>query len=213
MYALQSKRSLKMVKLCNRKLGFKSLSTFFQLASTGKLTTRIDLSPHVVDVSLGSIIYENDVDNEDLSSLLDALKSNLSIKRVQCCGLRSPSIEGVITLFKLLSMNELVIDTDVSLGCIRHENQIHNFDLISCLNALKSKVVIPRVEFVGLRSPRLEELILLFELLFFNNLVICGDIAPHIIDVENAVFCYAPDSYTKITVEQCSSLQRFFGML
>ncbi|KAL0239628.1 hypothetical protein GEMRC1_009736 [Eukaryota sp. GEM-RC1] len=111
--ALQSNPKLNNVNLSNHSIGFRGLLTIFDLVSAGKLTPNIQFSPHSCDFSIGAICYDSHVDTADLCTLLNALKSNVPIKRVEFSRLKNLSLGGIITSFEILSINKSVIDVDV----------------------------------------------------------------------------------------------------
>ncbi|KAL0246838.1 hypothetical protein GEMRC1_008044 [Eukaryota sp. GEM-RC1] len=112
--AVQSNHSIRNVNLNNNSFGIKSLSTVFELTTTQQITSNFEISPHSIDISSGTIIYESKVDHTDLISLLNSLKCNSSITRVQSLGVDSLNLEGLLTLFEILSINSRVIDLDIS---------------------------------------------------------------------------------------------------
>ncbi|KAL0250932.1 hypothetical protein GEMRC1_000146 [Eukaryota sp. GEM-RC1] len=177
-----------------------------------------DSHPSVQSVSYshGIIHYQRKVENSNLIELLNALKSNVPIKRFECRGFESPRLEGIVALFEILSINKSLVDVnlfhhliDLSLGSIHYQGYVEYISLISILNALKSNVPIKRVECRGFKSPSLVGLIVLYEILSFNKSLIDLDISSHIIDVEKGVFCYSPNNFTELTSEEVQSLQSF----
>ncbi|KAL0240144.1 hypothetical protein GEMRC1_010251 [Eukaryota sp. GEM-RC1] len=199
-----------------KSLNFNGLIAVFQIYSLNKSVIDVNISPHIIETSLGYIYYDKTVDNYDLISLLCALESNVNIKRVECLGLETLSLEGITTLFQICSLNKSVIDVDISphsidtsLGVVYYDKLVDNYDLIYLLSALKSSVNIKRVECLGLETVSVEGIITLFEVLSINKSVIDVDISPHIIDVENAVFCFLPESLTQITSQEVTSLGAF----
>ncbi|KAL0232926.1 hypothetical protein GEMRC1_011673 [Eukaryota sp. GEM-RC1] len=140
------------------------------------------------------------------SSLLRSVSFVLSLR-----------LKSLISYFKAMFSAKLIslIDIsphciDVSLGPIRYQFKVGYRDLISLLNALQSNSPIKRVEFRGLKSLSLGRLIVIFQILSVDKSVIDPDISPHLIDVENGVFCFCPEQSTKITAKEISSLQWFF---
>ncbi|KAL0243309.1 hypothetical protein GEMRC1_005870 [Eukaryota sp. GEM-RC1] len=90
-------------------------------SSVSKPTT-IDVFPHFVDFSLAFIRYQNEIENQEIISLLNSLRSNLPLKRVDCLGLKSSRLAGLITLFEILSINNSVIDLDISPSFVGVDN-------------------------------------------------------------------------------------------
>ncbi|KAL0241406.1 hypothetical protein GEMRC1_006641 [Eukaryota sp. GEM-RC1] len=67
----------------------------------------ITIAPHFIDCVQGTIYYHYGIDNYDLFSLLNAVKSNVHIKRLTCGDLVRPSLKEIITLFKILSIKKI----------------------------------------------------------------------------------------------------------
>ncbi|KAL0239581.1 hypothetical protein GEMRC1_009689 [Eukaryota sp. GEM-RC1] len=120
--ATQSNSSLIMVNLSHNDIGFNTLLAIFKQFSTHQSPLIIELLPHFIDFSRGIVRYAKKVKNTDLVSLLNALKSNVPIKRVECRGLKTLTLEGIVTLFEILSIDKSVIDLDVSPHCVDIEN-------------------------------------------------------------------------------------------
>ncbi|KAL0239918.1 hypothetical protein GEMRC1_010026 [Eukaryota sp. GEM-RC1] len=126
--ALQSNCSLRVVNLSKNHFGLKSLLIIFHfLLSVNKLTRDIQVSPHSIDFSRGLIRFESQIENCDLHVLLDALKSSVPIKCVECRGLRSPRLEGLVALFEKFFINRSVIDLNVSPFFIDFEKNLFGF--------------------------------------------------------------------------------------
>ncbi|KAL0239701.1 hypothetical protein GEMRC1_009809 [Eukaryota sp. GEM-RC1] len=119
---LQYNSKLTNVNLSNISIGLNGLLTVFDLVSTGQLPPNVQVSPNAFDLSFATICYESKVDTADLSALLNAVKSNIPIKCVKCHGLKTVSLEGLITLLEILSIHQSVIDLEVSPHCIDVEN-------------------------------------------------------------------------------------------
>ncbi|KAL0246473.1 hypothetical protein GEMRC1_007685 [Eukaryota sp. GEM-RC1] len=98
----------------NNNLGLKSLITITELVSNQKLTRNIQLSPHFIDYSTCIVYYETKVSSSDLIALLNSLKSMTPISRVESRGVDSLNLEGIMSLFEILSIRNSVIDLDVS---------------------------------------------------------------------------------------------------
>ncbi|KAL0251294.1 hypothetical protein GEMRC1_000507 [Eukaryota sp. GEM-RC1] len=125
--AIQPNHHVKKVNLSNSSIGFNSVLTIFHLVSSNKLTLNIDIFPHIIDVSLGYIRFENKIEDSDLSSLLHILKSKVPVQRVDCCLLKSLSIQGLITLFEIISINKSILDLDLSPHFINVEQGVFCF--------------------------------------------------------------------------------------
>ncbi|KAL0239868.1 hypothetical protein GEMRC1_009976 [Eukaryota sp. GEM-RC1] len=124
---LQSNSKLKNVKLIETSIGFNNVLIIFDLVSTGKLTSNIEISPHSFDFSLGGIYYKSQIDTGDLSTLLKALKSNVPIKCVQCCGIIDLSFDSLVAIFQFYTIYSLKIDFDTSPHFIDVESRIFSF--------------------------------------------------------------------------------------
>ncbi|KAL0250933.1 hypothetical protein GEMRC1_000147 [Eukaryota sp. GEM-RC1] len=196
-----------------RSISLKGLIVLFEHYCTNNSLSSVDVSPHFVDNSLGSISYDNQIENDDLIYLSTALKSGVPIKRVDCSGLRKPNCKGLVSLFVIHSINKSVIDidifphfVDVSRGFIRCLNVFENDDLVFLLSALKSQVSINRVICRKLRNPNQIGLIALFQILSINKTLIDIDVSPYLIDVKHGVYRFSPENSTQITVELLTSL-------
>ncbi|KAL0241826.1 hypothetical protein GEMRC1_007061 [Eukaryota sp. GEM-RC1] len=130
--AIQLNSSLKKINLSYNPFGFTSLLTIFELVSSKQLTSNIQIVPHFFDCSLGSIQDKNRMNNCDLISLLKALKSNVPITRVDTClGLRNPTLDGILVLFGIFSINTSLIDLDIFPHSIDIGNGVFSFDSLS----------------------------------------------------------------------------------
>ncbi|KAL0239630.1 hypothetical protein GEMRC1_009738 [Eukaryota sp. GEM-RC1] len=205
--ALQSNSNLIKVNLSNKLIEFHEILTIFDLVSSGKLTSNVEVTLHSIDFVLAHIRYDGEIGNDDLISLLKALKSNVPIKRVECRGLRNPSIDGVIALFDLFSNNHSAVDFDFSINLIPSEITVDGTELCALFNALKANVIIKGVDSRVLKNQNLQGIITLFEFLSVNNSVMRIDVSPHFIDIEKGIFCFSPESSTQITATELSSLQ------
>ncbi|KAL0233297.1 hypothetical protein GEMRC1_012042 [Eukaryota sp. GEM-RC1] len=125
--SLKSYSHLKSINLSHKSIGFNHLMTIFEMISTGNLTPNVRVFPHSIDVSVGLIRYENEIKLEDLFLLLKALNSNIPIIRVECRGLKSPNLKGLIVLIEILFINKSVLDFDVSPHSIDIENGVFCF--------------------------------------------------------------------------------------
>ncbi|KAL0241378.1 hypothetical protein GEMRC1_006613 [Eukaryota sp. GEM-RC1] len=112
---LKSDVSIKRVEcrgLKNERL--EDLLLLFEILSINKSLVIIDISPHLIDIEVGSILYDSFVQHSDLISLLETLKSDVSIKRVECRGLENESLEDLLLLFEILSINKSLVIIDIS---------------------------------------------------------------------------------------------------
>ncbi|KAL0228895.1 hypothetical protein GEMRC1_013515 [Eukaryota sp. GEM-RC1] len=146
---IQCNSRLTKVTLSQHDMGIKTLLTIFELVSNNKLTSNINVSPHLIDFSRGSIYYHDRVEDGDLICLLNALKSDVPVKSVDCKGSSSITLTGLIALFEILSFNKSVIDLDISphlidisRGSIYYDNHVEDADLILLLDFLKSSTII-----------------------------------------------------------------------
>ncbi|KAL0239565.1 hypothetical protein GEMRC1_009673 [Eukaryota sp. GEM-RC1] len=203
---------LEAVNLSNNFITLQNLLHIFELFTSAEKIPNFTVYPHDIDFSTASILYSCEVDNYDLISLLNAMKSNIPINRVFCHPLSRPSLQELITLFEVLSVNKFVLVLphssrrrlsdyefyedfiDIDYGTIHCDNMIENSDLSALLKALKSSVPIKHVECRGLKRPSLEGLIALNEILSINKSVIGKKISKirYNLDVENGVFCFSP---------------------
>ncbi|KAL0251340.1 hypothetical protein GEMRC1_000553 [Eukaryota sp. GEM-RC1] len=144
-------------------------------------------------------------------TMLKGLEKNKTLRKVRFYLMDLSSlimVFDVIVSHKLIPCIELARHyIDVHLGLICFDNRVEADDLASLLRALKSNVPIQRVECLGFGSPSLEELVVLYEILFINKTVIDADISPHSIDVNNGLFCFSPEKPSQISYEEVSSLQ------
>ncbi|KAL0239847.1 hypothetical protein GEMRC1_009955 [Eukaryota sp. GEM-RC1] len=85
-----------------------------ELVTAHKLSQNIDVCPHSIDFTLGTIHYDNLIDNDDLVSLLNALQLSVFVTRVECHGWENPSLEDLTLYLEIRSINKSVIDLDVS---------------------------------------------------------------------------------------------------
>ncbi|KAL0239721.1 hypothetical protein GEMRC1_009829 [Eukaryota sp. GEM-RC1] len=108
-------------------LSLNNLISYFRTVFSAKLNSLIGILPHSIDVSLGLISYQFKAGYNDLMSLLYALKSNIPIKRVEFCGLKSATLGRLVVIFEILSINKSVIDLDISPHNIDVENGVFRF--------------------------------------------------------------------------------------
>ncbi|KAL0228987.1 hypothetical protein GEMRC1_013607 [Eukaryota sp. GEM-RC1] len=126
--AIQCNSRLTKVTLSDHDMGVKTLLTIFELVSNNKLTSNIDVSPHLIDFSSNCIYFHNRVEDDDLICLLNALKSNIPVKSVDCKGSSSITLTGLIALFEILSFNKSFIDVDISPNLINVDNGVFCFN-------------------------------------------------------------------------------------
>ncbi|KAL0239967.1 hypothetical protein GEMRC1_010075 [Eukaryota sp. GEM-RC1] len=69
---------------------------------------------HIINFADSFNNYKQCVSNRDLLYLLDALKSKVPIKRVECSRLRNPTLRGLLALYEILCINKSVIDLKIS---------------------------------------------------------------------------------------------------
>ncbi|KAL0239846.1 hypothetical protein GEMRC1_009954 [Eukaryota sp. GEM-RC1] len=115
--------SITNINISHKSITFEFLVSILELNSRGKLVPHFQVSPHSLDAS--TIVYENEMENEDIIYLLNALKLNVPIKRVDTCqGFRNPAFEGLNHLFEVLSINTSIIVLDISPHSIDVENNV-----------------------------------------------------------------------------------------
>ncbi|KAL0251710.1 hypothetical protein GEMRC1_000922 [Eukaryota sp. GEM-RC1] len=112
--AIQVNSHLKNVKLRNNSLTFCGFLNVFENLTCAKFAPSIQISSLFIYYSADTLFYGEEVENTDLVLLLSGLKSNVPIKRVECSGFKSPSLEGLMALFEILSFNKSLIDLDIS---------------------------------------------------------------------------------------------------
>ncbi|KAL0235569.1 hypothetical protein GEMRC1_002151 [Eukaryota sp. GEM-RC1] len=107
------------------------------MISTQHLTSNIEVFPHSFDFTLGSIHYDKLISNSDLISLLNVVKSNFPINRIQCLGCHRLTLGIVVTYFKIQQLNRTVLHLDVSPNFVDLESGVfvytakHRFLLLS----------------------------------------------------------------------------------
>ncbi|KAL0240004.1 hypothetical protein GEMRC1_010112 [Eukaryota sp. GEM-RC1] len=211
--------------------GFASLQTFlayfrinhlaltkcsFSHQGINMLCDLIRVSHSLTSVDLSGCKFSKDL----FSSLLDVLQSSISITNVYLCDY-SIILNTLLKVFEFVSTSKYRRNIqisphfiDFSLGTISYENHLESSDLSSLLINLKSKVPVRRVEVsTGCKSLCLLDLITVFEILSINYSALAVDISPHIIDVDNAIFCFAPETSSAVTTTEVSSLQSLFDRL
>ncbi|KAL0248323.1 hypothetical protein GEMRC1_003559 [Eukaryota sp. GEM-RC1] len=107
--AISSHSVLKRINLSINGFQLNSLLTIFELSSCGKIPSSVDVSPHLVRASDGTIRYDEQVTNTDLESLLRALERCIDIKLVETDGWKDFDLPGVMILYQILSINNSVI--------------------------------------------------------------------------------------------------------
>ncbi|KAL0239492.1 hypothetical protein GEMRC1_009600 [Eukaryota sp. GEM-RC1] len=125
--ALQSNTNLNHVNVNNLDIGFETLLTVFKQFSTHQSPPTIEVLPHSIDFSRGTISYDNKVTNTDLRLLLNALKSSVPIKRVQSNGIADLDFDTLLTIHQIYSINNSLIDVDISPHFIDTESGIFYF--------------------------------------------------------------------------------------
>ncbi|KAL0229177.1 hypothetical protein GEMRC1_013797 [Eukaryota sp. GEM-RC1] len=103
------------------------LFLIFERILTSCIIPNVQVSPHHFDFSCGLFTYENMIEHDGLTLLLNSLKSNIPIRRVDCHGFKYPNLEGLITLFEILSITNSVINLDISPHIIDVDNGLFGF--------------------------------------------------------------------------------------
>ncbi|KAL0241023.1 hypothetical protein GEMRC1_006259 [Eukaryota sp. GEM-RC1] len=114
----------KYVNLCTSIIGVKSLLTVFEQFYTHQSLKIVRISDHSIDFGSNLISYNQCITNDDLVQFLKVLKFNIPVKRLDCTGLKSPNLEGLINLFQILSINKSVINLDISPHLVDVENDV-----------------------------------------------------------------------------------------
>ncbi|KAL0235768.1 hypothetical protein GEMRC1_002350 [Eukaryota sp. GEM-RC1] len=125
--ALQLNSCLKHIDLEGNDIGFQTVLTIFQRGSIGLFSAIIQKSRHSINFPLGSISCADFVNKDDLDVLLKALKSGVPINRVECRGVKTVSLEVLITLYEILSLNKSVLDINVHPHFIDVANGLFRF--------------------------------------------------------------------------------------
>ncbi|KAL0239694.1 hypothetical protein GEMRC1_009802 [Eukaryota sp. GEM-RC1] len=120
-----------MINLCNIDIGFKTLLTIFKQFSTHESPPIIEVYPHSIDFSLGTIRFYGTISSTDIYSLIDVLNLKLPIKRVDCHGLIDPCFDCIVSLYHLLSINHSLIDVDIFPHYIDTESGIFSFSTLN----------------------------------------------------------------------------------
>ncbi|KAL0240006.1 hypothetical protein GEMRC1_010114 [Eukaryota sp. GEM-RC1] len=209
--AIPSNSNLKRINLSNNDIGFKTLLGTFEQFSTHESPPFIEVYPHSIDFSLGTISSVGTISNTDVDLLVDALNSKVPIKRVSFSGSGNDlSFSGLLNLFNILWDYKEIVDldgvsnfVDTSIGLIRYQHTVSNQDLISIVNRHFS---LKRVECFGLNDPSFDGIAALYQILCINNSLIDVDISHHLIDTEFGIFSFLPQVHTEITPENVSAL-------
>ncbi|KAL0240089.1 hypothetical protein GEMRC1_010196 [Eukaryota sp. GEM-RC1] len=101
------------VTLSNYNMGIKTLLTIFELVSTNKLTSNIDISPHLIDLSCGSICYNHDVSDDELLLLVDFLRQNRDLKSFDCGPYHIETDDDVFCLQGIRNYNKTKVSVEV----------------------------------------------------------------------------------------------------
>ncbi|KAL0228841.1 hypothetical protein GEMRC1_013461 [Eukaryota sp. GEM-RC1] len=114
-------------------MGLKTLLTIFELVSINKLTSNIDVSPHLIDFSRGSICCKNYVEDDELVLLVDFLKSSKIITLFECKTYHIDTYNGVL-LFSAGSLPSQKTDLSFisSLWCFLERFSIKMLTLKKC---------------------------------------------------------------------------------
>ncbi|KAL0238025.1 hypothetical protein GEMRC1_012499 [Eukaryota sp. GEM-RC1] len=153
--ALQFNSVLQKVNLSNNCIAFDNLLSIYKLLSDQKLNCSVIVTPHFVDVSTGSIQYENEIEMNHLLSLLKVSNSNVPIKRVFCRGLTNSNItfRTMIALSELFSINKSLLDVDLSPHFIDIEEGVLSF----CPNSVTDLSIEEFIKKLTLKGCRFSE--------------------------------------------------------
>ncbi|KAL0243240.1 hypothetical protein GEMRC1_005801 [Eukaryota sp. GEM-RC1] len=124
---LQNHSTLKTVDLSSNSASLKVLLTVLELSNSQKLLADVHFSPHVLDVSRGSISYESTVEPHDLYALFKALKSDVPVKYVSCFGLLFATIPSLMILYEILAMKKVVLEVDILPHFVDVNNGVFGF--------------------------------------------------------------------------------------
>ncbi|KAL0241537.1 hypothetical protein GEMRC1_006772 [Eukaryota sp. GEM-RC1] len=95
-------------------LKFSSLIKCFEVIYSNSYNCNLDFLPHSLDISTGTIDYQYLLNEDDIGVLLNALKSNLPIKRVKCRGWQNPSLAKILEFIEVFTIYNSVIDFNIS---------------------------------------------------------------------------------------------------
>ncbi|KAL0241188.1 hypothetical protein GEMRC1_006423 [Eukaryota sp. GEM-RC1] len=95
---------------------------------------------HIVEVSLGSISFDGYTCNEDLIFLLKSLKNNISISHIETLGYKGSTIQGIVALFQILSINTSIIDLDIFPNFIDVDNGVLQFSPKKCFTITAEEI-------------------------------------------------------------------------
>ncbi|KAL0239615.1 hypothetical protein GEMRC1_009723 [Eukaryota sp. GEM-RC1] len=125
--ALQSNSDLQMVNLSYNDIDIATLLNIFPQFAPHQSPQTITVYPHSIDFSRGVIHYAKKVKTNDVRVLLNALKSKVPIKRIQCSGMSDLNFSSLVMSFQILSVNNSLIYIDVAPHFIDVESGIFSF--------------------------------------------------------------------------------------
>ncbi|KAL0248101.1 hypothetical protein GEMRC1_003338 [Eukaryota sp. GEM-RC1] len=124
---IQSKPGLVNLNLSYSYIQFKNLLNIFGLYSAHKLTSIVDVTPRLLDVGNGIIKFGAPLVASEANSLVKSLRSKLPIKRVECPGLKNPSLKTLFSLYKFIASKRL-LEMSVSPSVIDIDQGIIHFE-------------------------------------------------------------------------------------
>ncbi|KAL0241009.1 hypothetical protein GEMRC1_006245 [Eukaryota sp. GEM-RC1] len=108
---IQPTSYLEVVNLDKNTLTFKTLVGLYRLiTSADSMISDVQLAPYSLNLNCGLIVYPKDVAEEELGLLLNALKENVPIERVDCHDIRYESFLIVLYCIQIRCIKQSVID-------------------------------------------------------------------------------------------------------
>ncbi|KAL0245969.1 hypothetical protein GEMRC1_007185 [Eukaryota sp. GEM-RC1] len=158
--AVQSNPSIRNLNLNNNCQSLESLLIIFKLVSSQELTANIQISPHSIDVSTGTIEFGTEVERSDVISLFKTLRSDSLIKILKIQILNGPTLEGLVDLFEILSIKNSVIVLDISSHLINISKRSFRFSASGSISfsvedsSLNSLVKLPNLKELTINNCR-----------------------------------------------------------
>ncbi|KAL0242419.1 hypothetical protein GEMRC1_004982 [Eukaryota sp. GEM-RC1] len=130
---IQSKPGLINVNLSDINIELKGLLNIFDRYSAHQLSSIVEFTPHSLDVGNGIIKYDEPLVEADANALVKSLRSKLPINRVQCQGLKNPSLKTLFSLYKFVASKRL-LEINVLPDIIDTNEKIIHFEYSPKLN-------------------------------------------------------------------------------